>query len=497
MKRAGVLVIVLFMLLCGTGQALASIPGYEGGIQNEYEYKEMLFITGKPVLLTGKVTVRARTGSRRGVTTTRCTYDYELENTEEEVELDRSYTLETTLDFSVDGQVIEQTLIDGKPKETITVKDDTYKLTDYIFSKSRVIHQKPVCNFFSANWTAKKIYTVNRDEGTVIVESSGEEVGYENYWSSTRTQTVKQNYRVARAVAGEDETVDVEWEGDVEYRASSSSVRNLSYVDNQPSQISFRGGYLESRKETQLIEYNYDLPRFDDEDIPYEHKREIDDYRLSLETSPVNRRLHIPELKDISGHWAEDDIKQLYSLGVFGNTSSYFGANLPILRAEFARAIAEATKLAQLETVESGQEETGEEVFEFYDVNQANPNKDYIYQVARKGIIKGTAPGQFSPDGRLTRAQAITIMIRSLGFENLAPTPGYHTGFSDDGDIPYWARDAMYVAREIGLIKGDSFGNALPNEVMSRAEAAAFLNRFVEYLRRDIVKDYRDRILYY
>lgn len=31
---------------------------------------------------------------------------------------------------------------------------------------------------------------------------------------------------------------------------------------------------------------------------------------------------------------------------------------------------------------------------------------------------------------------------------------------------------------------------------MSRAEAAAFLYRFIRYLQSDIKRDYRDRILY-
>ena len=79
----------------------------------------------------------------------------------------------------------------------------------------------------------------------------------------------------------------------------------------------------------------------------------------------------------------------------------------------------------------------------------------------------------------------------------MAPTPGYSTGFADDSKIPAWAKDSIYAAREIGLVQGDSYGYVHPDEVMTRAEAAAFLYRFIRYLQNDIKKDYRDRILYY
>jgi len=54
----------------------------------------------------------------------------------------------------------------------------------------------------------------------------------------------------------------------------------------------------------------------------------------------------------------------------------------------------------------------------------------------------------------------------------------------------------VYAAVEIGLVSGDAYGNLNPNEVLSRAEAAVLMYRFIRYLQSDIKRDYRDRILY-
>ena len=179
-----------------------------------------------------------------------------------------------------------------------------------------------------------------------------------------------------------------------------------------------------------------------------------------------------------------------------------------MLRSDFARAIAEVAGLLPKEDTKArtnaqrpqsgGQAGNGFAAAErtFSDVSQSHPDYDYIMEVEKRGIIQGVGPGRFAPDGVLTRAQAITIMIRALGFENMAPSPGFRTGFADDHQIPGWAMDSVYAAREIGLVNGDAYGNLNPNEVLSRAEAAAFLYRFIRYLQSDIKRDYRDRILY-
>lgn len=49
--------------------------------------------------------------------------------------------------------------------------------------------------------------------------------------------------------------------------------------------------------------------------------------------------------------------------------------------------------------------------------------------------------------------------------------------FKDDTDIPSWARDAVYDAKENGLMLGDTDGNFRPNNPLTRAEAALLISK--------------------
>lgn len=51
------------------------------------------------------------------------------------------------------------------------------------------------------------------------------------------------------------------------------------------------------------------------------------------------------------------------------------------------------------------------------------------------------------------------------------------TKFKDDADIPSWAKEAVYDAKEKGLMLGDTDGNFRPNDPLTRAEAAVLISK--------------------
>lgn len=506
-KKKIVLIIIL-LLLVQSITAHGSPIDYPG-VKDEYRYKEMLFITGEPVEMSGTVRITER--QSKGYTTVNSTYN--LENTALGIKLKRTVGLKTFEDVREDiGQTVGTTTLD-KYSETITTPDGKYTLKDYILNGSRITHNKPIADFFSGNWQGEKVYEVNlanRNKGQAVIDTVGQEIGYDHYWGSITTSQVKGyiDLWLDMQIDDRENPERVHWDGDFSYTLSTTTNKSISYIRNEPTQISFGGGYMLTEEQENLMEYSYDLPRFDRDGIPHRRNRERGNDGFVLKTVPIYKRLLIPELKDINGHWAQGEIETLYSLGVFSHTSAYFGPGLPMLRSDFARAIAEAAGLLKDEGSQTGQPtqpqrpqpnrqnngDTGEDVFS--DVAQGHPDYEYIIEVEKRGIIQGMGLGKFVPDGVLTRAQAITIMIRALGFENMAPSPGFRTRFADDRDIPGWAMDSVYAAGEISLVQGDNFGNLNPNEVLSRAEAAVFLYRFIRYLQTDIKRDYRDRILY-
>jgi len=501
-KRKIIFTIIALLLTQATAAFAAPID--YPGISDEYQYKEVLFITGEPVVLSGTVKVTEK--ESKGYIITGITYN--LENAALGIKLKRTVSTRTALEVREDiGQTVGTTTLD-KFSESITTPDARYKLEEYILNGSRIIHNKPIADFFSGNWQGKKVYSVNNGDGRVIIETIGQDIGYDHNWGSVTTSQVEGYVDAQMDVEIDDDVEKVRWDGEFSYTVSSTTSKYLSYIKNAPSQISFGGGYMLTEEQENLIEYSYDLPRMDSDGLPHPRNRKRGGDSLVLKTVPKYQRLLIPELKDIAGHWAQHEIEALYSLGVFPHTSAYFGPALPMLRSDFARAIAEVAGLLPKEDTKArtnaqrpqsgGQAGNGFAAAErtFSDVSQSHPDYDYIMEVEKRGIIQGVGPGRFAPDGVLTRAQAITIMIRALGFENMAPSPGFRTGFADDHQIPDWAMDSVYAAREIGLVNGDAYGNLNPNEVLSRAEAAAFLYRFIRYLQSDIKRDYRDRILY-
>lgn len=90
MKKIIGLVIIFTLLIPFPVQVFANDAGFEGGIANEQEYKEVLFITGQPIIFSGVLKINQ---SVRGDTTT-TTYRYDL-TSESGDKLTRSLTFVT------------------------------------------------------------------------------------------------------------------------------------------------------------------------------------------------------------------------------------------------------------------------------------------------------------------------------------------------------------------------------------------------------------------
>jgi hypothetical protein len=493
---------MLTLLLMSPLQAYGAPSGFDGGVNNEYQYEEIVFITGEPMKFSGELKISE--GGRDDSKTV--TYKFNLTNKDETIKtkLTRTVTFSTDYNNRNDkGQVIGQTTL-TKYSEKIEIGKDKYELEDFQFSKSDVIDKRPASDFYSGNFEGRKYYTVNRNEGQIVVTISGGDVGYENFWGSTETQII--NYYITSNRKVTDEEGDLEtlsWEGSVKAQVSDSLTKKLVYSENEASLSSFNGGYIRTTNREMVSRYEYDLPRMQD-NIPDKKRRTSDRINLSAKMVPKVERLVVPKFRDVGGHWAEEYITKLYSLDVFDESQNFFTPEIPMTRVEFTKGVIRACDIRpSMEEAEkeskrrtSRRKEPPEES-PFKDVEVEDENYQYIKQGLEKGIITGVSSDYFKPKNPLTKAEAITILIRALGFGSRAPNPGYYTSFSDDDKIPPWARDSVYVAREIGIIEGDSYNRFNPNKVMTRAEASAMLVRFLEFLEKDLQQDYRENIILY
>lgn len=101
---------------------------------------------------------------------------------------------------------------------------------------------------------------------------------------------------------------------------------------------------------------------------------------------------------------------------------------------------------------------------------------------ARMGIVNGVGGGRFNPGGTVTRQQ-IAVMLYNYAIKTgqLAGERGNLSAFPDAGEVATWAKDAMSWAVGAGILNG-SGGKLLPENGAERAQVAAMLHRFQDWL---------------
>jgi len=98
----------------------------------------------------------------------------------------------------------------------------------------------------------------------------------------------------------------------------------------------------------------------------------------------------------------------------------------------------------------------------------------FIYKAASKGIMKGYADGTFRPEQNITRAQAATMLVRSLGLTTTDNAP-----FTDIASYDAKTQAEIAAAYAHGLVKGQE-GKFNPSQPITRAQLALMIKRAYE-----------------
>ncbi len=500
-----ILAIIAAFLMCGQAFAREGICGYEGGISSgevpdntTFDYKEVTFISGKPVVFEGTLLIKK--SQRQDKLTT--TYTYNLRNGENT--LTRVLTFTTESEKKENGQITETVSLTSA-RESVIINGITYSIPNrnyYQFARSNLIDPRPAVSYHAGSIWSRKVYQVGaaNDGNTITVECTGNFYGYDQYWGNAESLLL--DY----VISGERNTgdgVDV-WGGTATIAISSTSTEQLKYFENKPNQIPFAGSYVQSRMNSSVLEYTCMLPEFDAKGVSTDRIVTYND-SLIIETFPTQKRLPSVDVRNARGNRAENDIRLMFGLEVFkGNGSDFYPDNY-MTRAEFAAAMAKIAREVPQDptlvtrTTATTRRTTGKEavVSPFDDVSIDNIYFNEIKSAFERGIMLGKGDNRFAPNEYITKAEAVVVFIRALGFESLAPAPVAVTSFRDNDLIPEHARNAAYVAQKIGLIQSDNKGNMNPNKKLTKAEGAAMLKNLIKYLQEGIRKDYRDRLINY
>lgn len=450
----------------------------------EAVYKEVMFLSGQPVTFEGKL--KTENSGEVDMTKSADTFEvsYETEATAS-TNGDNSVTrtIEYDVNYRVEGsQVVKDYEVDTDSwEETLVIGGTGYVLDhDQSYSNISVIESHtPGVTYYRGDVSHKAVYFV--DEQKVTWELSGSFYGYDCAWSSTET------HRIDATVTTDD------WQMQYQIRPSVSIGKTLQYSENEPTAISFDGNYREVMQNRSGLSYNiYVLPT----QFIYSTEKEG---TVSIDTYNNFEQLIAPNLGFLKGHFAESDIKKLFAMQIIEGEPSYYQPSQAITRGQFVTMLTKAIKLPVEEETTKKKTRKNTEIVNvvFPDVTEDRTEYKYIMAAYKSGLAVGRDNGHFYIDAPIQRQEAIVILLRTLGLENLGLDPTPVTTFTDDKYIANWAKKEVYAANRLGIIAGDDDGKFRPTSYVSKAEAAAFVNRLVNYMRDDLLIDYTEHIVNY
>lgn len=170
---------------------------------------------------------------------------------------------------------------------------------------------------------------------------------------------------------------------------------------------------------------------------------------------------------DTKGHWASPEINTAYERKIASGYPDFsFKPNASVTRSEFTVML-----MNGLKPNSDGVPLT------FTDTNLV---EDWavksVKQAVQLGLISGYPDGTFRPTANITHAEMISMVVKALGLPLMAGIP---TGYSDDADIPDWAKPAAVISSKNNLLGGTIGNNFASSMLATRAEAVTAIVRML------------------
>lgn len=150
-----------------------------------------------------------------------------------------------------------------------------------------------------------------------------------------------------------------------------------------------------------------------------------------------------------------------------------------ITRADICTYLFKVREKEAAEKIKVLQEEEARKAAEqvvFPDVSRQHWGAPYIFRALELNVVKGYPDGQFNPNGKITRAEGVSIISRFAKLKNerlleraFPDLPGRH-----------WAGQEISNAQQAGILKYLEGQNFEPNRDLTRAEVAEMLSKTPE-----------------
>ncbi|WP_027339356.1 S-layer homology domain-containing protein [Halonatronum saccharophilum] len=164
-----------------------------------------------------------------------------------------------------------------------------------------------------------------------------------------------------------------------------------------------------------------------------------------------------------TNHWAlryispllDDSVMYVYEDGNFYPSQE-------ITRGEFAYSLARALELQP------------SMISEMSDISNHHA-RGYISVLVQEGIITGYEDNTFRPYNKITRAEIITMLGRSLSLDDREKGMKLNENYYSDLNQDHWAANLISLSSRLGLVDGYPDGTFKPNNHITRAESAKLL----------------------
>ncbi|MFA4967478.1 MAG: PorV/PorQ family protein [Candidatus Margulisiibacteriota bacterium] len=207
-------------------------------------------------------------------------------------------------------------------------------------------------------------------------------------------------------------------------------------------------------------------------------------FTLTVPVDKVGKKLIVVEAQDFGGKTILKDSRKILRLLSFSDVGEGYWAKKPIEHSSTVglvqgypdgkfkpdRALTRA-ELATLLVRSKGVNLPGYARQVFKDVKTSYWAANYIEAATRMGLVKGYPDGKFRPNNRISKAEAIAVLVRFDGMVAQVPDAKPY------GDVStrHWAARYIAAAKDSGMLNYIEGPRLRPKEEVNRAEAVEML----------------------
>ena len=192
---------------------------------------------------------------------------------------------------------------------------------------------------------------------------------------------------------------------------------------------------------------------------------------VSAPTTPTQPTA--PTFKDVpSSHWANSYVTALASKKIInGYDDNTFKPNNNVTREEFVKMIVGATGLL-----------TDDAECDFDDVPRTAWYYEFLASAYKAGVVSGITDESFGVGRNITRQDVAVIAARIIEYLKPGTTVPADTTLTDIDTVSDYAVSSVKLLNGMGIINGFDDGSFMPQNALTRAEAATIISKLAENL---------------